>query len=496
MTTDAVKQDSNVTGLRFTREVTPGALSGSDVWKSIEPNSYKDFGGQFKKVARQPINASRQRRKGVTVDLDASGGYQSDLTYTNVQDFAEGVFFADFRKKTQLTATSVDGTLGLVFASGASAVKVGALIFNSGFAVSANNGVHKVATVPNDTHITFSGQAADAGGSVVVIGYEFASGDLVASASGYTSTTKDLTELGLIPGEWIFVGGDVTANAFATAGANGYKRIVSVAANAIVVDKSDPDHATDAGTGKTIRVYVGRVLKNELGTSIKQYTYQFERTLGAPDSASPSQVQSEYLTNALFDQMGLTFNTADKITFDVSIMASDYETRTGVTGVKAGTRPSLVSGDAFNTTDHVRRAKMSIVGSASPLFAYLSDISFSIKNNVKPNKAISVMGAFSHSAGDLEVASACTAYFADVTAVDAVRNNSNVTVDLIMARSNQGMIIDLPLVSLGDGRLKVAINEPITLPLSIDAATAVDLNTATDYTVLMTFFDYLPTLAM
>jgi hypothetical protein len=53
----------------------------------------------------------------------------------------------------------------------------------------------------------------------------------------------------------------------------------------------------------------------------------------------------------------------------------------------------------------------------------------------------------------------------------------------------------LPLAALGDARLGVEIDEPITLPLMMDAATAVKLNPDTDYTLMWCFFDYLPLVA-
>jgi hypothetical protein len=490
------KQDSNSTGLRFTRETAPGVLPVTPVWQGLEPNSYKDFGGQYKKVARNPINANRQRKKGVLVDLDASGGYQSDLTYSNLQQFGEGLIFADFRDKATLTATSVDTDDGYVVASGGATFPAGSLVYASGFGITGNNGV-KVVTSSDATHVDAAGTADEAtGGALSLVGYALGAADLVSVADGYTSTTFDFSNKGLVVGEWVFVGGDAAGDKFATAGANGYKRIAAIAANKLTIDKSSDTHATDAGTGKTVRLFFGRVLKNELGTDIKQYTYQFERTLGASDDADLTAVQAEYLTNALFNSATIAMNTADKITFDVDIMAGDYQTATSDDGLKDGTRPAIEGSDGFNTTSHVKRAALSIVGQQEALFAFLSDISLSINNNVKANKAIGYLGAFSHSAGDFEVNAACTAYFANVEAVQAVRDNEDVTLDVILARDGQGIVIDYPLVSLGDGRVKITMNEPITLGLSIDAATAVKNNANMDYTVLFTFFDYLPEAAM
>ena len=104
------KQDSNSTGLRYCQEASLGVLpaTADQVWYPAEPNSYSDFGGQIKTVARNPINASRQNQKGVTVDLDASGGWNSDLTKTNLLRLLRGFMFADMREPfdTQDAATN------------------------------------------------------------------------------------------------------------------------------------------------------------------------------------------------------------------------------------------------------------------------------------------------------------------------------------------------------------------------------------------------------
>jgi hypothetical protein len=119
-----------------------------------------------------------------------------------------------------------------------------------------------------------------------------------------------------------------------------------------------------------------------------------------------------------------------------------------------------------------------------------------VNNNVSPDKAIGVLGAFDASVGDFEVGGEVTAYFSDVAAIAAVRANSDVTLDIILARANTGVVVDLPLVALGDGRLSIEKDKAVTLPLSLEAATGAKVLSTMDHTLLMVFFDYLPTAAM
>jgi hypothetical protein len=125
------------------------------------------------------------------------------------------------------------------------------------------------------------------------------------------------------------------------------------------------------------------------------------------------------------------------------------------------------------------------------LFGYVKDAKITINNNAVMNKAVGVLGAFDITVGDFEVSGSVTAIFTDVTAVQAVRNNSDVTLDVIMAQQNRGIVFDIPMMGLGGGKLNVEKDTEITLPLDTLAAEG-----TAGYTMGTVFFSYLPTAAM
>ena len=341
------KQDSNATGLRYCVEPTLG-VAGT-VWQPLDPNSYSDFGGSFTKVARAPINNKRSRFKGVLTDLDSAGGFNIDMTQSNIQDLFQGFVFDQFAEKGRQVPTAVSATLYTV--PSAAAFKANDLVFASGFAVAGNNGL-KLVTAVAATTITCAGLAIEvppATAKIVRVGHQFAAADGQIDAAGalpiIKTTTKNMIELGLVPGELIYIGGDSAPMQFATAANNGWARVQSAAANAVVLDKASGVMITDAAAGKTVQIFFGRTLKNKEGAAIVRTTYQLERTLGAPDDAAPAQVQSEYIVGAVPNEMTMAIDTADKIMVDMGFMGTDYETRTGVVGVKTGsgmTWPEMV----------------------------------------------------------------------------------------------------------------------------------------------------------
>ena len=482
------KIDSNRTGLRYAEEVigTPGVLPGSPVWRPMEPNSYGEFGAQITTVARAPINAARQRKKGMVTDLDATAGFQSDFVQESLYDLMQGFFFADWRKKPNVVPTAVTAPSYTVASSTGFATND--LVEGAGFAVAGNNGLKLVTSVTGTT-IVAPGLAAEASppSTAIVrkVGVQASTGDLVAAVapSRITSTTLNFTTLGLIPGEWIFVGGDAVGEKFATAADNGFCRILSISANALVLDRVPSTWAADAGTGKTIRLFFGDVIRSENDPAlIKARTYQMERSL---DSAG-----YQYVKGCSANTMEIKVTKADKVTVDLGFVGMDEEF-TAAGSPKGGTRPNLPDEPAFNTSSDFSRLRSINEDTGLSLFSNLTELNVTINNNVSPSKSIAVLGAFDTTAGDFVAAGSVTAYFTDTTAVAAVRANASVSLDFAMVKRNAGWVFDLPLITLGDGRATVEKDKEIMLPLNMDGAQHPTLL----HTMLAVCFFYLPTAA-
>lgn len=503
------KVDSSATSFAIAEEESYGTLGGSPIWIQMDPNSYQDFGGQLSKLARNPINSSRQRRKGAISDLDASGGIQIDFTQNNLSRTLQGFFFSNWIEKpnnrpyngSSVALTAVDAGLDQYqAASGLGEFRTGEIILATGFSVQSNNGL-KVASAASATAVTVADglttESPAATAKIQSVGMQFASATMDVTIVGglprlsRVSGSLDLTTLDLLPGEWLWIGGDTTPTKFSSGGNSCFARVKAVAAAYIEFDKTSKTMQAETGTGKTIQVFWGRVLRNAPSQQdIVRRSYQLERQLGNDGDG----VQAEYLVGAVANQLNIDVPTAGKVTAELQFVARDNEQRTGLEGVKGGTRQSLVDGDCFNTTSDFSRIKLSVVDPStavpSPLFAFLTELKLNMNNNVTPNKAIGVLGAFEVTAGNFEVSGTVSAYFSSVTAVAAVRNNSDVTLDMILATKNAGILFDIPLLTLGDGRLDVQLDQPIKLPLSIDAA-----ENPLGYTVLYQEFPYLPTQA-
>jgi hypothetical protein len=504
------------TGTAFSGAATKLSGGVDQIWYGLEANSYPDFGGELSAVARSPIDPSRQNKKGTVTDLDANGGYNHDVVNDlNYIRQMQGFFFASVRQKP--TTAPMNGARNVITGVTAATDKyaltntgiafnlAGLIVKASGFGVTANNGLHVVVSADTDDVTVADGTANEASppadATLEVVGYEFDTAEAGITKTGnllsLTDSGNALASLGLNVGEWIFLGGDAASNADSFVNNKGFARIKSIAAGTIAFDDTTFEGATEVSTGKKIRIFFGNVIRNEKDPSlIVRRSYQFERTLGMGET----DTQAEYIEGAVANELTLNIPAADKLNADLSFVAADNTYRSGEVDDKiksdSGTAfVPAIGADAYNSTSHVYRMKMYVVDPTdscpTSLFGYVTEGNISINNGITPDKAIGVLGAFDTSTGNFVVGGSLTAYFTTVAAVKAVRANSDVGFNIIIAAENAGFIYDIPLLGLGGGRINVEKDRPITVPL--EPAGAENPN---GYTMLYNFFPYLPDAAM
>lgn len=505
---EIVKIDSNLTGLSVAEEKCLKELPVTPEWQRLDPNSYSDFGGELTTMARSPIDPSRQNKKGTVVDMDASGGFNIDMTKKNLQKLLQGFFFADAREPfttkpmnaAQIPVTQVAGTAKTYSFANAETLSPGQLVFAEGFTNPLNNGLKTVIEVEAGL-ITVVETVADEvptlSATITLVGGSMPAGDIQievnAGVASMASTTTDFTTYdGLIPGKWIFLGGDAVGSAFVNN--SGFARIGSITADTIIFDETTWAPVAETAAGE-IRFFTGTVIRNEKDPAlIKRRSYSIERTLGEGEEGT----QAEYLDGSVANELTINIPQGDKLNVDMSFVACENNYVTGKAGdtLRPGTRiPLPADAAAFNTSSDVYRMKMSVIdptkSNPAPLFGYVTEASISINNNASPIKAVGVLGSVDISVGNFEVGGDITALFTTVDAVQAVRNNADVSFNIMFARENSGFIFDIPLLGLGGGRLNVEKDNPITVPLEPAGA-----ENKYGYTAQYEYFPYLPNLAM
>lgn len=505
-------QDSNLSSVSYAVESSPKTLPVTPTWILTEPNAEPEFGPNVTDQERTPISSDRLSKKGSIVDLEASVQLEVDFIPGTQREILQPFMFAALRGKGEHEAitgvTAADDTFAA--ASGLGIFAANDLVFASGFSNAANNGLHLVSSSSATTLVVTTAlvdETPPSGAKIVKVGHQYATADVTVNAGGarplLVTAADDFGDLDLVPGESIYIGGDAAGTQFASAANNGAKRVFAVAGDGstITLDKSQLDMVTDASaTGKTIRIFTGYALKNEQIANILRRTLQFERTLGAPDDASPSQIQSEYVTGCHGAEYSYTAEPASKVTASLTFMGLDHETRTGATGVKSGNRPALADKDATNTASDVRRSRISALTNTDeapdPLFALIERLDFSINNHLERNLALGTLGAARITVGRFELTGSFEAYFANVSALDVLRNFTDVTIDQFVATAgNEGYAWDMPLCSLSSGRVAIEPDTAMKMPCDFKAHSGAKFDSTFDHALCWTFFPYLPSLA-
>lgn len=496
---------SNATGMFACEEVTPGVIPDDGVWTEKEPNSYASFGSELKTVQRMPINANRRNKKGTVVGFTAGAGYETDLTADNLRDDMQGFFFADLRRKSRVIASAATAD-GFTVPAGGAAYVAGTLLTAVGAAAASNNGLHKAGAGSAANNVAVAGLTVQAGQAITLrrVGIEFAADEAAIIVSGglpaLETATFDLTTLGVIPGEIVYLGGDDPATTFGDKG-RGWCRVKSIAANTMVFDKTDFTFVPTDGDGKTIRLFFGEVVRDEDAALQKTRSYSIMRQLGRPDTDAPNAVQAEVVTRCVASKLSLKVPEEDKITADLTFMGGDVVYFTDLATELAGADyVGVVEADAINSTGDMKRAQMTVYpelpnSAPAPLLAVFNSFNLDFDNNIKENKAVTRLGTFVLSPGNFGVSGTFTGYFVTVEALRAVRNNADVSFMMAAYKNGKGVALDLPMLTLATKGLDVKMNEPVMIPIDTDAATGRKYDANMAHTALMVFFDYLPEVA-
>lgn len=517
--TTPLKIDSNAVSTRYAFEVCIGELPGEDgsnfavdaigipeeelgatapTFHLTEPNSFGDFGPNFSNTERRPITDTAQIEKGVRTDLDATANFQVDLTGDNFERLAPTFFFAGYRRQPQFGRSSQETITGVasnvISGTGIDALFTASdLIILRRFSDVEDDVLRTVSAVGTGT-ITVSGTLADqtpaTDAYVKRVGVASAAGDLDVDVTGafpaLTSTTLDFTTLGLVEGQWLYIGEGVSSsNSFTNAVNNGYVRVRSVAANRLELDKTQNVMVDEANTTQTVRLYFSDLIRNEPTSDlIVRNTVQIERSLGGAGF--------EYTVGCFANTLAINLTGQDKVTIDLGFLALDT-TYNADNARKVGTFPVIdTDNEAFNTVSDFARIRLARKDSFNTaLNSFLTEATINVSNSGTAAKALGVLGAFEITRGFFTVGGNITAYFNDIASVQAVRENADVTFDFTLAKSNRAWVFDIPLVALGDGRLQVEQDTEIRIPLSFQAGRDTELLV----TMIACYFPYVPNAA-
>lgn len=483
--------------LAVARQQSRGVLGGSPAWHLCEPNpgTIARFGGEIATVVRNPISPDRQRRKGGISDLDSGVEYEEDLTFSLIHRFAPGFVFAQPTNRRlqagalfQSLAADNDpppaGTDSGYTHSATTAALDGQLLYARGFSpTGVNNGLKEVIAGSTTTAtliataLTDETPANTSGATLETAGWRFT--DLTWNDTTKTlgSAGTNMTTIGLTPGQELYIGGPTAAERFASGTA--FARVISVATNAVVVDKLVNHLGTGFNGGgnqaaDAVDLLFGQFLRNveiSHASFLEQY-FQFEGQ--SPDlyeTEPPTPVANpdafEYSLDNLLNTFAISFAGQDKATVTLSFIGTDTEEPVDNASRKANasTPVVVVQDNLFNTTSDFIRLRIEDLDETG-LTTDLTEMTVTFDNEVNPEKVLAVLGARYLNYGNFLVDIEATALFTSPEVIDRIRNNTEVSMDWILTNGEGALCFDIPAMTLGNGGRDYPENETVKVNLT------------------------------
>jgi hypothetical protein len=452
---------SNSTRITQVRETTPGTTPTTPRMRRVRftQESLK-FNPEY--VDSDEIRDDRMIGDPIKIFQGSSGSVNFELSYPNdespASDWYRSAFWSAWNNTPQRdndgtadsVITAITGTTDVVTVTTGAAIPTRALARMTGNATAANNGVFLCttgsATVPAFVGAGFVTEAAPPAASrLKVVGFQGASGDITATADGLASTALDFTTMNLVVGQWIKVGGTLDASTFAflvTAGAaaraGAFMRVTAIAAGALTCDNLPSGWTTDAGTGKTIKVWFGDYIRNgSLQTAVT-----IEK--GFMGQSVPTYIVN---TGMVVNTMEHSISNKQKITGVVNFtgMGGGQSTTTLDAAPDAATLGQVMAA-------HANVGRLAEAGSKLTSPNWGRELTFQINNNNRTVDPIDETSSAAIREGEFSVSGKINTYFGSNSLLAKFYDGTQTSLNARVAKNSQALIFQFPRVTLrGDG---------------------------------------------
>lgn len=449
------------------REVSYGVTPPNPVFKPLRVTS-STLNTNPQTVTSAEIRADRQVTDLNLVGTITQGDIGMELSFASGDDLFEESYQGTWVNNPSITVVTAGVEISalsattVTVAAGGAAFVAGTMVLLQGFPTAANKQRARVAS-STATTVVFAVAAFTAeslpipvGAYIRQIGFQGASGDLVATANGLTSTVLNFTLMNIAVGEWLKFGGTPVGDQFGITPANNdFVRISGVSANALTFDRLPVGWAADAGTGKTIAVFDGDYVRN--GTNLISSTIERQYQ---------TQPSYEYLTGMCIDKDSITVSAQKIVTRQISFLG-----RTGNVSVArftGATDGPTTNYQVVNASANVGRIAVNGANIASGNF--VMEATLNINNNLRLLEAVGSIGAIGVGNGEFALTGTLNTYFADLTYYNILLNNTVTSFDFRVGRQDgnkETLLFDCPRIKFSAGAPSVpGKNQNVMLPLS------------------------------
>ena len=435
--------DANLTLLTRYKEISFGVNNGTPSGQKVRITS-ESFNFNRTYSRSEEIRDDRIPADSIHVGQQSGGGFAFELSYASQHDEIEAAMYSAWQNAPALENDTADSTITQVtdlsdtftVASGGTAFKANHLIKTTGFTNAANNSVLKVASSTATTVVVTTSSLTDeaappSGARIKVVGFQGNSGDITATATGLASTSLNFTTLGLVPGQWIKIGGTAAASQFATTALNTYVRVKAIAANALTLDNLPSAWATDTGASKEIKVWFGDYVRP--GKTQTSFTYE-------KSNQGHSVIEYEQYIGVVPGTMQLTFEVGRPVTGSFEFLGKDATIEASPLDATPSDAPIT---EVMNATNDL--ALLAIDGGDLVSgFNKPQRLSLTLNNNQRANEAMGTRGLVKIGVGEAEVSGDIRCYFDNQDIKKKFIANQESSVTMVAVKEGQAMVFNLP----------------------------------------------------
>lgn len=480
---------SNNVSLAYVVEATAGVtpVSPTPIYKALEPEAISGFGATIATVARAPISRQRDLREGIVVDLDSALEFQADATWDFFDDFIEPLMFATMSNRDLIffaAAIATDAFTVPTMSAGTQAKLLfnasgpTSLVFARGYTATVNNGLHVLDGAVSATSIPVAGSLTDetplsSGNERLEIGgVRAATGDLaITLSSGQTFTLTsansgnalDFTDLGLVSGQRIHIGGLTAGNQFSAY--VGSARIRTITANAMTMDEATGTPADDDGVGETVDLLFGQFCGNVPTNQTTGLNTFLDRTLSFqaefPNLFTAGATGYQYSNGNQVNSIALSNALTTKVEATVAMIGRDTANpvSTALAGGDAAFRNPQGTAGYGTSSDFARLRIAGLAGSEDEVCFKSLDVA--INNNVSAEKCLNTLGARFINIGNFVIDIQSQLVFTDPDIINAIRANRTVSLEWGYRNGDGEVYFDIPSMKLGGGDREYPVNESV-----------------------------------
>lgn len=446
---------TNRTQIARARETTLGVAASAPFEKCFLTGESLKVAKNF--IRSETITGDRLIAEHIAAGIAVEGSTPFEAAYHYWDWALELAFMNSFAAAVEAYNITADSVITDVVAAtdtvtAAGAWAEGMLVRMSGFTNAGNNQRFRAESgsgagslvAPAAPGLTDEA-APPAGARAVMVGFEGATGDITATATGLGSTALDFTTLGLTVGQAVKIGGSAVGNKFATAANNTYVHISAISANALDFADLPTGWTVDTGVGVAVQVFVGDFL--ETGNSVITDTLQ-KAFLGQP--------VPQYLSYLGVAAQNLSVNLAERslVTGSLGII--------GVTGgILGGSGSAYDANPVTPTVGPVMKTGagvLRITEGDSPIAttACAKSLSLSLANNVQPISCLDLEQALDYDLGDAEFTINATFRGADLSKLTKFYGETDSALSFVVGRGIYAYAFRCLAATYTDGNIEAS----------------------------------------